>query len=299
MDFNPSPIPGFDPVLISIGPFDLRWYALAYICGLLLGWRLAVRLVKTPALWTPAGAAPVTAPVSTEDLDDLLFWVTIGVIVGGRLGYVLFYMHQTDPGWWERNPFQAFQIWSGGMSFHGGLLGVALALWWTARSRKLDILRLGDIAAVATPIGLFFGRIANFINGELYGRPSDVPWAMRFPAENPGAALETLPTRHPSQLYEAALEGALLFAILMILVYRFKILTRPGLAAGVFLIGYGLGRSFVEFFREPDAGLENLPFGLTMGMILSTPMWIAGAYLLWRGLKAPADAAALPTRPAA
>ncbi len=281
---NCSPIPGFDPVLVSLGPLDVRWYALAYIAGLLLGWRLAIRIAADRRLWTPQGAKrSARSPITGEDLDDLLFWATLGVIIGGRLGYVLFYMHQTDPGWFQDNPFKALQVWTGGMSFHGGMLGVGAALWWVSRSRKLPLLRLADVAATVTPIGIFFGRIANFINGELYGRATDSWVGMVFPCDR----LAEPVARHPSQLYEAALEGALLFAVLIFLAVRLRALTRPGLQTGVFLVGYALGRTFVENFREPDQGLENLPFGITMGMILSAPMIIGGAYLIWRAMKSP------------
>ena len=284
---NCSPIAGFDPVLVQIGPVALRWYALAYIAGLLLGWRLAVRLANTPQLWAPQGARKPASPFSSEDLDDLVFWATLGVIVGGRLGYVLFYMSETNPGWFQEDPFQAFKIWTGGMSFHGGLIGVGAALWWTARQRSIPLMRLADVTATVTPIGLFFGRIANFINGELYGRPWDGAWAMTFPCDR--LALQGLVPipRHPSQLYEAALEGAVLFAVLVFLAYRFRSLSRPGLATGVFLAGYGLARTFVENFREPDAGLESLPLGLTMGMMLSAPMILGGCFLIWRALSRP------------
>ncbi|MCG8443509.1 MAG: prolipoprotein diacylglyceryl transferase [Caulobacterales bacterium] len=262
------------------GPIDIRWYALAYIAGLVLGWRYYIRLVGQPGLWS--GAAKPASPLSRDDVDEALFLATLGVIIGGRMGYVLFYMHQTNPGWFQNNPFQAFQIWTGGMSFHGGLIGVALAMAWLAWRRNLPFLRIVDGAAAATPIGLFFGRIANFINGELYGRPWDGPWAMIFPCDRLGPA--AVP-RHPSQLYEAALEGLVLFIALRVLTHRFASLRRPGLTTGVFLLGYGLFRTFVENFREPDAGLEQLPFGLTMGMVLSGPMWAIGAWLVWRALR--------------
>ena len=296
---NCSPIPGFDPVIVSLGPIDLRWYALAYIVGLVLGWRYYLRLVRDPGLWT-AKAKPSDgdAPLTRDDVDELLFLATLGVILGGRLGYVLFYMHQTDPGWFQENPWRAFQIWTGGMSFHGGLLGVGAALGWAAWQRKLPFLRIADGAAVVTPVGLFFGRIANFINGELYGRPWDGPWAMTFPCDELRLrGLEPVP-RHPSQLYEAALEGLVLGAILLIAHRRFKVLRRPGLAMGIFLIGYGLFRSIVENFRMPDTGLENLPFGITMGQILSTPMWLGGVALIVYALTRPPVGAPKPkTKP--
>lgn len=287
--FSCSPIQGMDPILLSIGPFDLRWYALAYIIGLLLGWRLAVWLCRRDRLWQNA-AGHGAAPMRGEHLDDLFFYATIGVILGGRLGYVLFYMHQTNPGWFADNPLQAFYIWQGGMSFHGGLIGVAAAIWWVTRRNGLSLLSVGDVAAMATPIGIFFGRMANFINGELYGRPSDHPFAMIFPCDR----VQPPVPRHPSQLYEAVLEGVLLLAILWVLALRHRILARPGLAAGIFLIGYGVARTFVENFREPDQGLESLPLGLTMGMILSAPMWLGGVWLIWQALRHPASGGVPP-----
>jgi phosphatidylglycerol---prolipoprotein diacylglyceryl transferase len=276
-----SPIPGMDPVIFSIGPIALRWYALAYIVGLLLGWRLAAWIIRRDAYWqTPAGKG--ASPMSGEHLDDLFFWATLGVILGGRLGYVLFYMHQTNPGWFAENPLQALYVWQGGMSFHGGLIGVAVAIWWVARKSGLSLLSVGDVAALAAPVGLFFGRVANFINGELYGRATDGWIGMVFPCDR----IQPPIPRHPSQIYEAVLEGLVLLVILWVLALRFRILARPGLAAGIFLIGYGVARTFVEHFREPDQGLEGLPFGLTMGMILSVPMWLGGAWLIWKALKA-------------
>jgi len=205
------------------------------------------------------------------------------VILGGRMGFVLFYA--TD--WIWTDPLRALRIWDGGMSFHGGLIGVAIAMAWLAHSRKLPILRIADGTTAVVPIGLFFGRIANFINGELYGRPWDGPWAMTFPCDRLGVPVP----RHPSQLYEAALEGITLFLILLVATRVFKTLRRPGLTTGVFLIGYGIFRSTVEQFRMPDIGFENLPFGLTMGQYLSTPMWLGGAALVfWALSRAPIGA---------
>jgi phosphatidylglycerol:prolipoprotein diacylglycerol transferase len=287
-EVNCSPIPGFNPVLFSLGPIDIRWYALAYIAGLVLGWRYYLELARRPVLWT-AKRAPDSqdSPMSRDDVDELLFLGTLGVIFGGRIGYVLFY--QTS--WIWTDPVRALRIWDGGMSFHGGLIGVAAAMAWLAWSRKKPLLRVADGASVVTPIGLFFGRIANFINGELYGRPWDGPWAITFPCRN-GAPDPSPVPRHPSQLYEAALEGVLLGLILLVAVRQFKVLRRPGLATGVFLVGYGAFRSIVENFREPDVGFENLPFGITMGQILSTPMWIGGAVLIVWALSRPAVGAA-------
>ncbi len=283
-DIGCSPIPWLDPVIFDLpGPIDLRWYALAYIAGLVLGWRYFVHLAGRPSLWTAKpNPAAKDAPMTKADVDEFLFFGALGVILGGRLGYVLFY----KPEWIWTNPVEILLTWNGGMSFHGGLLGVTIALLWASRVRKTPFLRVIDGAAAVTPIGLFFGRLANFINGELYGRPWDGPWAMRFPCDrlaNPNVGIEG-PLRHPSQLYEAALEGLVLFVVLLVATRRFGALRRPGMTTGLFLIGYGVFRSFVENFREPDVGLENLPFGLTMGMILSTPMWLAGAFLVWRAL---------------
>jgi phosphatidylglycerol:prolipoprotein diacylglycerol transferase len=274
--------PDLNPVALSLGPFELgdwrlgpfqlRWYALAYIAGLLLGWRYIVSLLRTQKLWTPAGA-----PMNAQDADDLLFWATLGVIIGGRLGYVLFY--KPDMIW--MNPLEVPALWRGGMSFHGGLIGVALALFWFSRTRKATLLQVGDVAAAATPIGLFFGRLANFVNGELWGRPTDLPWGVIFP----GAGAEP---RHPSQLYEAALEGIALFVALRIATHAFGSLQRPGLTTGIFLAGYGLARASLEMVREPDAHMpEALRGYVTMGLLLSLPMIAIGAWLIRRALRAP------------
>jgi phosphatidylglycerol:prolipoprotein diacylglycerol transferase len=252
------PFPAIDPVLVSFGPIAIRWYALAYIFGILLGWLYARAIIGNERLW--GGPAPLTP----ADFDDFVLWVTLGVILGGRIGYVLFY----NPVYFAEHPLEAFQVWKGGMSFHGGFLGVVTAVILFARARGIPMLSLGDIACAVGPIGLFLGRIANFINGELWGRPADVPWAIVFPGA--GAA-----PRHPSQLYEAALEGLVLFAILAILVRR-GALRRPGLVLGAFALGYGIARICSEFFREPDAQLGFLWGGLTMGMLLSLPMMLAG-----------------------
>jgi phosphatidylglycerol:prolipoprotein diacylglycerol transferase len=258
--------------------FDIRWYAMAYIAGLLLGWRYMLALAKRPRLWVPADGKPKGAPFDVEDVDDLLLWATFGVIGGGRLGYVLFY--QTD-AIWERPLWIVTGIVEGGMSFHGGLIGVGLALWLTARARKLDLWRIADAAAVVAPIGLFFGRLANFINGELWGRAANVPWAMRF-ENDPLCAL-----RHPSQLYEAALEGLLIFVVINLATWKFRSLARPGLNTGLFLVVYGLSRAVLETVREPDSHMPDALQGyVTMGMLLSIPMIFAGAWLIHRALKA-------------
>jgi phosphatidylglycerol:prolipoprotein diacylglycerol transferase len=269
MPFLLITFPVFDPVAFSIGWFVIRWYALAYIGGIVLGWIYARSLVKKERLW--GGPAPITL----VQLDDFILWVTIGIIVGGRTGYVLFY----NPAFFIQHPAEIFQLWNGGMSFHGGFLGCVAAVMLFAHRNNISILSLGDITTAVAPIGLLLGRLANFINSELWGRPADasVPWAMVFPNGGP------LP-RHPSQLYEAGLEGILLFAVLAVMV-RMGALKRPGLILGSFITVYALARITSEFFREPDPQLGFLWGGLTMGMLLSVPMIIAGVILImmaWR-----------------
>jgi phosphatidylglycerol---prolipoprotein diacylglyceryl transferase len=250
--------PQIDPVLVRLGPLAIRWYALAYIAGILLGWLYARALIRTQRYW--GGRAPLTV----ADFDDFVLWVTLGIILGGRIGYVLFY----NPARFAADPLELFKLWTGGMSFHGGFAGCVIAVVWFARRRGISILSLGDLTCAAGTIGLFLGRIANFINGELWGRPTDVPWAMVFPDGGP------LP-RHPSQLYEAALEGLVLGGVLWLMI-RAGALRRPGLVIGVFAVGYGLARIVCELFREPDAQLGFLWGGLTMGMLLSVPLMLAG-----------------------
>ena len=262
--------PAIDPVLFSVGPFAIRWYALAYVAGLVLGWLYARRIAANAALWG-SRARP-----SAADLDDLLVYAAAGVVLGGRLGYVLFY----NPVFFLENPGEIIAVWRGGMAFHGGLAGCLVALSILARQRGLPVLSLADVASAAAPVGLFFGRIANFINGELWGRPTDVSWAVVFPHGGP------LP-RHPSQLYEAATEGLLLF-LLLTLAIRLGALRRPGLICGLFGIGYGVARIGCEFFREPDPQLGFLIAGSTMGMLLSLPLVFAGAWLTMRALRRPA-----------
>ena len=255
------PYPNIDPVLIEIGPFAIRWYALAYIVGLVLGWRYAFVLARR----SPFG-------ITAQQIDDFLVWVTLGVVLGGRLGYVLFY----KPAYYLANPLEIFAVWHGGMSFHGGALGVILGIVIYCRRHGIPILAFGDVVVCVVPIGLFFGRIANFINGELFGRPSDVPWAMIFPHD----PLQV--PRHPSQLYEASLEGLVLLAVLSFLFFRTPLRERPGAISGAFLLGYGLCRIVSEFFREPDAHLGYLFFGVTMGQLLSLPLIAVGLFLLLR-----------------
>ncbi len=277
-DINCSPIPGFNPVIFHLfGPISLRWYSLAYIAGLLLGAWYFSKIIKNKALWAPRGKT-AAAPIPTTLTEDLLFWCTLGVIVGGRLGFVLFYRTE----WIWEQPLSILLTWTGGMSFHGGFLGVVAAILYVARTRKINTFSLADAIAPVVPIGLFFGRLANFINGELYGRVWDGPWAMRFPCENPSVQAALLPTRHPSQLYEAALEGIVLLIALRIAITWFRTLTRPGLTTGLFFVGYGVFRTAIEFVREPDAGLV---FGMTRGMAYSIPLWVAGGVLIILALR--------------
>lgn len=346
MIFEAIQFPNLDPAALTVpaifglGPLHLRWYALAYIAGLVLGWRWMVWLIRRDRLWAPGQPA-----LSVPQADDFLFWATLGVILGGRIGYILFY--KPDMIW--RNPAETLQIWQGGMSFHGGLIGVALAaLWFTrqvhvdeaqyaalaakravaqapggkesdytrfgdkwiqkgvseelrakARTQKVDLLRLGDLAAAAAPIGLFFGRIANFINGELWGRHTNVPWGVVFPeggynwTTREWVFLGTEQARHPSQLYEATLEGLVLFTIINVATLRFDSLRRPGMNAGLFLVLYGLSRTVLETVREPDAHMPDALRGyITMGMLLSIPMMLIGAWLIRRALMRPKLAAA-------
>jgi len=255
--------PVIDPVLVQFGPFTIRWYALSYIFGILLAWR-----------YTRALAARGDSPLTPAMLDDFVTWAVLGIVLGGRIGYVLFY----QPVFYTENPAEIFAVWRGGMSFHGGLIGIILAMALFARRRGLRFFHLTDAIATATPIGLFLGRLANFVNGELFGRPSNVPWAMVFPNGGP------LP-RHPSQLYEAALEGLLLFAVLATAAWRYRSLRRPGMESGLFLIGYALCRIAVEFFREPDTQLGFLIGGATMGQLLSLPMLAFGIALIWHAAR--------------
>jgi phosphatidylglycerol---prolipoprotein diacylglyceryl transferase len=254
------PYPEIDPVLVQLGPLAIRWYALAYIAGLVIGWQVIRRLCEqSPKVMTPV------------KIDDFLLWAALGVILGGRLGYVLFY----KPGFYLANPLAILTLWEGGMSFHGGFLGVIVATIVFSLRNKTDPFLLGDLLAIVSPIGLFFGRLANFINGELWGRVSDVPWAMVFPHAGPEP-------RHPSQLYQAGLEGLALFALLMALVFNPAIRARRGFVSGAFLAGYGAARLVGELFRQPDAHLGFLVAGVTMGQVLSLPMILVGGWLMLR-----------------
>ncbi len=268
MPFLVLPFPIIDPVALNLGPLPIRWYALAYIGGFVLGWIGLRWLVGKDALWAPEQKRP-----TQEGVDDLLVNAALGVIVGGRLGHVLIY----DPAFYLAHPLEILQTWKGGMAFHGGLVGAIVGMGLFARGHALPFLTITDICAAMAPIGLFFGRLANFIKPEMWGRPTDVPWAMVFP----GAGDEP---RHPSQLYEAGLEGVALFILLMLAV-KSGALKRPGLVSGLFGVGYGLARIFCEFFREPDPVQEALPGGFTMGMVLSLPLVLIGAALVLFSLR--------------
>ncbi len=277
------PFPNFDPVAVQLGPVAIKWYGLAYLTGLILGWLYIRRLVGNASLWR--NEAP---PFKPEKTDDLLIYMAVGVILGGRLGYALLY----QPSYFFNNPLEFFQIWKGGMAFHGALLGCGLAIWVFSKHFNCNVWSVMDLSAAAVPIGLFFGRIANFVNGELFGRPSDVPWAMVFPgAKTMYPAVEPTP-RHPSQLYEAALEGLLLFVVLRIVTHHFDGLKRPGLVVGLFLIGYGLARSFCELFRQFDPAHAFSAYGFTPGIVYSIPMVLLGViFLLFARRRAAAEAA--------
>jgi phosphatidylglycerol:prolipoprotein diacylglycerol transferase len=256
---------GLDPVIFSIGRFDLRWYSLAYIGGIVVGWWYLMRLLAAPG-----------APMAKRHADDLVFYATLGIILGGRLGYVIFYAP-----WMFLHPFEVLKLWDGGMSFHGGVIGTSIGLILFSRAHGLNWLRVHDYVACAVPFGLFFGRLANFINGELWGRPADVPWAIVFNRTVADGGIE--PARHPSQLYEAGLEGIVLFGVLWFAFWRTKARYDPGKLVGLFLVGYGCARYFVEFFREPDrqyaTGLLGSP-GTHMGQLLDLPMIVGGLYLI-------------------
>lgn len=283
------PFPDISPDLFSFELFGitiaLRWYALAYIAGILIAWRLTVAALKRPPLWRDQ------PPMSPAQVEDLLTWIILGVILGGRLGYVLFYR----PGYYIENPSEILMVWQGGMSFHGGFLGVVVAAWLFTLRHNIPRLPAADAIALGVPWGLFLGRIANFINAELWGRPTDLPWGVAFP----GQAAQDCPdviglcARHPSQLYEAALEGLILGLLLLYLTWRRGALKRPGVICGTFFAGYGLARFIVEFFRQPDAQFvtQGNPlglafhlngYGLTMGQILSLPMLALGLFLILR-----------------
>ncbi len=306
------PFPDIDPVFIDFfGYFQIRWYALAYIAGLVLGWQYVKLLLQTDRLWATKDAAqfpremggwkiPFTSlrvpwprlgfdaktrskfgvkpPATADHIDDLLLWAAIGVIAGGRIGYVLFYgmWYEGLRSQYLENPLSVFFVWEGGMAFHGGLIGVILAIILFARRNKLDPFRVGDVVAVATPIGLFFGRLANFINGELWGKVTTVPWGIIFPHANAGP----LP-RHPSQLYEASLEGLILLILLSVIAYNTQVFRKPGLMTGIFLIGYSVARTTAEFFRETESFVFSPDHWFTVGMLLSLPMAAVGVGFIW------------------
>lgn len=264
--FGPLYYPHFDPVMLQIGPLSIRWYAMAYITALVCGWLLVRRLVRKD---------PIVA--TKEQVDDFLTWATLGVIFGGRIGYCLFY----QPGWYFSHPLQILQVWHGGMSFHGGALGVIIALILFTRKYKLSFLGFSDRVTTVVPLGLGLGRLANFVNGELIGRvaPDWLPWRMIYP--------DVVGARHPSELYEAFLEGFVLFTIMMILAHRKSIREHAGLLSGLFLLGYAIARSFCELFRQPDSFLGFIVGDITMGQILCIPMAIAGSYFIWQSFRLP------------
>ncbi|MTH96262.1 prolipoprotein diacylglyceryl transferase [Roseibium sp. RKSG952] len=287
--------PDLSPELFSISVFGmefaLRWYALAYIAGILIAWRMAVMALRRPALWRDD-----TPPMKPEQVEDLITWIILGVILGGRLGFVLFY----QPGYYLSHPAEIVKVWQGGMAFHGGLLGVVIASYLYARRHKIPLLSLGDLVAYTVPPGLLLGRLSNFVNAELWGRPSELPWAVIFPgmaAQDCPGVVAGMCARHPSQLYEAALEGMLLGAALIWLAYRRGAFHKPGLIMGLFLAGYGVSRFIVEFFRQPDAQFVSpgnplglawhvSGYGLTMGQLLSLPMIALGLWFVLRARRA-------------
>lgn len=262
---GPFMFPDIDPIALELGPLVIRWYALAYVTGLLFGWWYCMRL---------ADRAPHV--ITRDQVDSFLTWCIIGVIVGGRLGHVVFYY----PMEYLSDPIAILKVWEGGMAFHGGLLGVGAAMFLFARKHKLSFFWLSDLISAAVPVGIGLGRIANFINQELWGRVTDVPWAVIFPRAGPDP-------RHPSQLYEAVLEGFALFAVLFVLTHLFKARFRPGLLTGVFLMGYALARAVSEFVREPEVLQATLPFGTTWGQWLSLPLFLIGAFFAWRAMTGP------------
>lgn len=293
------PFPDLSPDVFSVDlfgvTFALRWYALAYIAGLLIGWRLVLRVLTTPRFWS--GNPPMTG----EQLDRLLTWIILGVVLGGRLGYVLFY----QPGFYLEHPAQILRVWEGGMSFHGGFLGVIVAAALFCRREGIPMLTTADLLALATPPGLLLGRLANFVNAELWGRPTTLPWGVAFPGEaaQSCATLDMPCIRHPSQLYEAGMEGLILGALLLWMAFRAtSTFRRPGLIAGTFIAGYGLARFLVEFVRQPDAQfvtpdnplglyLHLGGYGLTAGQLLSLPMILAGAYFIVKARRSADDSA--------
>ncbi len=268
------PFPNIDPILFKIGPVAIRWYALSYIAGLMLGWRYVIRLAANQTYW------PKKPPITKLEIDDLLFWAAMGTIIGGRLGYLAFYGIPENGDWYFEKPLRLINTLNGGMSFHGGLLGVVTAVILFTRRKSLSLFSVSDLVGAAAPIGLFFGRLANFFNGELWGKATTVPWAMIFPHSDGQP-------RHPSQLYEATLEGAVLFVLIYFLITRAKALSRPGFIAGVFFAGYGVSRFLVEFVRDSPSHPMGPDHWLTTGMLLSLPMVLFGAFLIYRAFNQP------------
>ena len=258
------PFPDISPIALELGPIAIRWYALAYLAGIVIGWRYCMAMAKR----LPTG-------LSAQDMDDFMVWAVAGVIIGGRLGQVIFY----HPGYFLQHPLEIFMIWQGGMAFHGGLLGVIAAMVIYTRRRQLPFFAFTDLIALAAPIGIFFGRVANFINQEHFGRPAEVSWAIIFQTD------PLRVPRHPSQLYEAALEGLAVYLVLALIAHGTKALHRPGIVTGVFLIGYAIARMIAEFFRDPEIFVNSLPFATTWGQWLSLPMLAVGLYVLRLGLK--------------
>jgi phosphatidylglycerol:prolipoprotein diacylglycerol transferase len=293
------PYPALDPYLIHFTPtFGIRWYAISYITGLLVAWWVILRMLRQQNLWTSPTFGN-KAPATADEIGDFVVWAMLGVVIGGRLGWILIYgtffcgFWGEGQAWCRGLPLEfittprALEIWGGGMSFHGGLLGVAVAVIAFCRSRKLDLFKMADLAASVAPIGLFFGRIANFVNGELPGKVTDAPWGMVFcnqyiEAQNGGTCPAGPLPRHPSQLYEAFLEGIVLLVVVQLCYRRFGLRDRPGLVTGIFFLGYGIARFVAEFFRDSESKLIGW---FSMGMALSIPLWAAAGYFLWASLK--------------
>ncbi len=266
------PFPDIDPVAVQIGPIAIKWYGLAYLSGLLLGWLYIRRLLSQTKLW-----AAERPPFLPQKVDDLLIYMVAGVLIGGRLGFVLFY----EPSYYLENPLDIFAVWKGGMAFHGGLFGSGVAIWIFSRRNGINPWSTSDLCTATVPIGIFFGRIANFINGELFGRPTDAPWGMVFPEARLHYPDVEPTARHPSQLYEAMLEGLLLFIVLRILTHYYGALKRPGLVTGTFLVGYALARSTAELFREPHFAHSLNIEPLTVGIAYSIPMLLLGLSVIY------------------
>jgi phosphatidylglycerol:prolipoprotein diacylglycerol transferase len=266
------PFPDIDPVAVQIGPIAIKWYGLAYLSGLLLGWLYIRRLLSQTKLW-----ADDRPPFLPQKVDDLLIYMVAGVLIGGRLGFVLFY----EPSYYLENPLDIFAVWKGGMAFHGGLFGSGVAIWIFSRRNGINPWSTSDLCTATVPIGIFFGRIANFINGELFGRPTDAPWGMVFPEARLHYPDVEPTARHPSQLYEAMLEGLLLFIVLRILTHYYGALKRPGLVSGTFLVGYALARSTAELFREPHFAHSLNIEPLTVGIAYSIPMLLLGLFVIY------------------